>query len=230
MSFHRTIPIHYDRPDWYTQDPFYDPYFSRSLFHHRDPLRDPVLHHRDPLRDVVREHIRDPSVYHSPPLGLAAPMSRSLFAPDRPLDHVDQEMQRMASDMRRMLSENRHLLPVDASPDSWRIKENYHLDNPVHHDRSSGKQMFRLEFDVRQFKPDEIYVKTVGNELEVHAKHGEQGDNKSVHREYHRKCTLPKDLDPQLLVSKLTQDGTLSIEAPLPHSEQREKLIAIKHE
>ncbi|KAK3798592.1 hypothetical protein RRG08_008982 [Elysia crispata] len=218
MSLQRTIPIHYDRPSWYSPDPFYDPYFTRSVAH------------RDPLRDIVREHMRDPSVYHAPPVGVAAPLSRSFFSPERQMEHMDHEMQRMASDMRRMISENQHLMPVDSSPESWRIKENYYLDNPVHHDRHSGKQMFRLEFDVRQFKPEEIYVKTVGDQLEVHAKHGEKGDGKSVHREYHRMCTLPKDLDPEALVSKLTRDGTLSIEAPLPVSEQRDKLIPIKHE
>ncbi|GFO20019.1 heat shock protein beta-1 [Plakobranchus ocellatus] len=221
MSHHRTIPIHYDSPRWYGPD-LYDPLF-------RD-YNSSSLVHRDPFRDIVREHIRDPSVYHSPPVGVAGPLTRSFFNPERQLAQMDHEMQRMASEMRRMFTDVQHLVPVDSNPESWRIKENFHLDNPVHQDHRSGNRIFRLQFDVRQFKPEEIYVKTVGNQLEVHAKHGENGEGKSLHREYHRMYTLPKDMNPESLVSKLTRDGVLSIEAPLPISDHKEKLIPIKHE
>ncbi|ESO83798.1 hypothetical protein LOTGIDRAFT_98782, partial [Lottia gigantea] len=75
---------------------------------------------------------------------------------------------------------------------------------------------FRLQFDVRQFKPEEIMVKTEGQKLEIHAKHEEKGDNKSVYSEYHRQYLLPNELKTDRLVSKLSRDGVLSIEAPLP--------------
>ncbi|KAK3800333.1 hypothetical protein RRG08_006215 [Elysia crispata] len=182
------------------------------------------------LQRSIPELYDRPSCVPSLPAAWVAPLSRSFFNPERQLAQMDHDMQRMASEMRRMFTDVQHLVPVDSSPEGWRVKENYHLDNPVHHDRSSGRQMFRLQFDVRQFKPEEIYVKTVGNQLEVHAKHGEKGDGKSVHREYHRIYTLPKDLNPEALVSKLNRDGVLSIEAPLPVSEHRDHLIPITHE
>jgi HSP20 family molecular chaperone IbpA len=178
---------------------------------------------------MTRDHVREPAVHHAMQANNSLPLSRSFFNPERQLSSLDVEMQRMASEMRRMYQDMQHLMPVDANPDSWRKKENYLLDNPVHHDQGSGRQLFRLQFDVRQFRPEEICVKTSDNNLTVHAKHEEKSEGKSVNREYHRQYVLPKDLNPENLVSKLSRDGVLTIEAPLPLTEGH-KLIAIKHE
>jgi hypothetical protein len=46
---------------------------------------------------------------------------------------------------------------AEAHADSWRKRENFHLDNPVVRTRD-GRSQFRLEFDLRQFNPEEVQV------------------------------------------------------------------------
>ena len=68
--------------------------------------------------------------------------------------------------------------------------------------------------------------------VQVHAKHEEASGGKSVYREYNREFLLPHGTNPELIrsslskvgrarvrvrvISKLFQDGILTVEAPLP--------------
>ncbi|KAH9498997.1 hypothetical protein Btru_004176 [Bulinus truncatus] len=230
MSLQRQVPITMESnrvnfAERYLRDPAFSNYRDPAIYSSRDPYI-----HQDLVRDsLIRDSIRDPPIYQQPVSTL--PLSRSFFNSEHQLSTMDSELQRMATEMRRMFSDMQHLMPADANPESWRIKENFSLDNPVYHDQASGQRFFRLQFDVRQFKPEEICVKTVGNQLTVHAKQEENQEGKSLHREYHRQYVLPKDLNPEQLVSKLNRDGVLTIEAPLPITDSyRDKLIPIKHE
>ncbi|XP_067001757.2 protein lethal(2)essential for life [Anabrus simplex] len=77
------------------------------------------------------------------------------------------------------------------------------------------KDAFRVNLDVRQFKPEEIVVKTVGNSVLVEGKHEERPDEHGfVSRQFQRRYILPKDVDPNTVASKLSSDGILTIEAP----------------
>ncbi|KAG0431600.1 hypothetical protein HPB47_021654 [Ixodes persulcatus] len=75
---------------------------------------------------------------------------------------------------------------------------------------------FALKLDVRGFVPEEISVKTVGNSVEVHARHEEKDPEGRgfVMREFRRKYTLPDDVDPESVTSQLTGRGLLAVEAP----------------
>lgn len=79
-----------------------------------------------------------------------------------------------------------------------------------------GSQELKLRFDVSEYAPEEIMVKTVDNKLLVHAKHEEVGGGKSVYREYNREFLLPHGTNPELIKSSLSKDGILTVEAPLP--------------
>lgn len=244
MSISRHVPIHTESSprihpmelsDAFFRDPsLRDPFYSRELTPLREPAvfrdsayREPAAHFRDPFfRGELMPYNREPAMYAPS----ALPISRTFFNPERQLSTMDSEMARMAQEMRKMFADMQHLMPMDANPESWRMKENFLMDNPIHQSRS-GDRMFRLQFDVRQFKPDEIFVKTIGNQLTVHAKHEEKGEGKSLNREYARQYILPKELNPENLMSKLNRDGVLTIEAPLPIKEgNHDRLIAIKHE
>jgi len=83
-------------------------------------------------------------------------------------------------------------------------------------DEASGSQELKLRFDVSEYAPEEIMVKTVDNKLLVHAKHEEVGGGKSVYREYNREFLLPTGTNPELIKSSLSKDGVLTVEAPLP--------------
>jgi len=100
------------------------------------------------------------------------------------------------------------------------------LNSPLIQDTGDNK-MLKLRFDVSQYAPEEIVVKTVDNKLLVHAKHEEKSESKSVYREYNREFLLPKGTNPESIKSSLSKDGVLTVEAPLPALGQPEKLIPI---
>ncbi|KAK6625942.1 hypothetical protein RUM43_006241 [Polyplax serrata] len=65
--------------------------------------------------------------------------------------------------------------------------------------------------------------------LQVHAKHEEKSESKSVYREYNREFLLPKGTNPESIKSSLSKDGVLTVEAPLPALTGGEKMIPIAH-
>jgi len=89
------------------------------------------------------------------------------------------------------------------------------LNSPLIQDDGDGKSL-KLRFDVSQYAPEEIVLKTVDNKLLVHAKHEEKSETKSVYREYNREFLLPNGVNPELIRSSLSKDGVLTVEAPLP--------------
>ncbi|KAK0396946.1 hypothetical protein QR680_001920 [Steinernema hermaphroditum] len=95
------------------------------------------------------------------------------------------------------------------------------LKSPLIKDESDGKTL-RLRFDVAQYKPEEVTVKTVDNRLLVHAKHEEKTPQRTVYREYNQEFMLPRGTNPETISSTLSTDGVLTVEAPLPQ-------LAIQH-
>lgn len=89
------------------------------------------------------------------------------------------------------------------------------INSPLIQDEGDNK-VLKLRFDVSQYAPEEIVVKTVDNKLLVHAKHEEKSDTKSVYREYNREFLLPKGCNPEMIKSSLSKDGVLTVDAPLP--------------
>jgi len=102
------------------------------------------------------------------------------------------------------------------------------LHSPLIQEDGEEKKL-KLRFDVSQYTPEEIVVKTVDQKLLVHAKHEEKTDTKSVYREYNREFLLPKGTNPEMIRSSLSKDGVLTIEAPLPAVAAGEKMIPIAH-
>ncbi|XP_049300372.1 heat shock protein beta-1 isoform X1 [Anopheles funestus] len=86
--------------------------------------------------------------------------------------------------------------------------------SPLIQDDGDGK-VLKLRFDVSQYAPEEIVVKTVDNKLLVHAEHVEKSDTKSVYREYNREFMLPKGCLPENIKSSLSKDGVLTVDAPI---------------
>lgn len=102
------------------------------------------------------------------------------------------------------------------------------INSPLIQEDGDNKCL-KLRFDVSQYQPEEIIVKTVDNKLLVHAKHEEKSDSKSVYREYNREFLLPKGTNPESIKSSLSKDGVLTVEAPLPALGAPEKMIPITH-
>merc|ERR1712071_479817 len=102
------------------------------------------------------------------------------------------------------------------------------LHSPLIQEDGEEKKL-KLRFDVSQYTPEEIVVKTVDQKLLVHAKHEEKTDTKSVYREYNREFLLPKETNPEIIRSSLSKDGVFTIEAPPPPVAAGEKMIPIAH-
>jgi HSP20 family molecular chaperone IbpA len=100
------------------------------------------------------------------------------------------------------------------------------ISSPLIQEDGNNK-LLKLRFDVSQYAPEEIVVKTVDQKLLVHAKHEEKSDTKSVYREYNREFLLPKGVNPETIRSSLSKDGVLTVEAPLPALTSGETMIPI---
>nr|QDZ38462.1 small heat shock protein 20.2 [Lasioderma serricorne] len=78
------------------------------------------------------------------------------------------------------------------------------------------KDKFQVNLDVQHFAPEEITVKTTGNDtIEVEGKHEEKQDEHGyISRRFVRKYKLPKGHDIEHVQSNLSSDGVLTITAP----------------
>lgn len=84
---------------------------------------------------------------------------------------------------------------------------------------SIGKDGFQVCMDVAQFMPNELNVKVIGNDIVVEGKHEErQDDHGYITRHFVRRYTLPKDYDPDRVVSTLSSDGVLTVSVPKPQA------------
>jgi len=80
----------------------------------------------------------------------------------------------------------------------------------------ADKDKFHVDLDVQQFTPEEITVKTTGNNtITVEGKHEEKQDEHGfISRQFLRRYVLPEGHDASNVVSNLSSDGVLSISAP----------------
>ena len=76
---------------------------------------------------------------------------------------------------------------------------------------------FSMSLDARKYDPAEVTVRSEDGCLVVEAKHTEQnGSGLKVAREFQRRIQLPRDVDPAKLTSTLSNDGILTVQAPVP--------------
>nr|UJQ69866.1 heat shock protein beta-1 isoform X4 [Diamesa zernyi] len=146
-------------------------------------------------------------------------------------DRFDHEMRRVEDEMNRLRREFETYTPKVAAPLSAELSNvqapsglnairryDPYLENiksPLIREESDGKTL-RLRFDVSQYAPEEITVKTVDNKLLVHAKHEEKSPQRTVYREYNQEFMLPRGTNPEAITSTLSVDGVLTVESPLP--------------
>lgn len=140
---------------------------------------------------------------------------------DSEMKKMEEEMARFRSDL--MNRESNFFETTSSSTTSNAASSLKHPQSQSASDISSpliqedgDSKVLKLRFDVSQYAPEEIVVKTVDNKLLVHAKHEEKTDTKSVYREYNREFLLPKGCNPEHIKSSLSKDGVLTVDAPLP--------------
>ncbi|XP_026320332.1 protein lethal(2)essential for life-like [Hyposmocoma kahamanoa] len=92
------------------------------------------------------------------------------------------------------------------------------------------KDKFQINLDVQHFAPEEISIKTADGYLIVEAKHEERPDEHGfISRSFTRRYALPEGVEADLVTSRLSSDGVLSIVAPLkaPPKSANERVVPI---
>lgn len=79
-----------------------------------------------------------------------------------------------------------------------------------------GNPVFKVLFDVRDYRPEEVSVKMDAHKIMVSARHEAKQSGSSVSREYSREVRIPQELDPMTLQCTMGPDGVLAVEAPIP--------------
>lgn len=140
-------------------------------------------------------------------------------------DKFDEEMRKMEAEMSRFRSKisdrEREIETCSPTSKGKQISSFIEtIESPLITNTSDGKAL-KLKFDVTDYAPEEIIVKTVDNKLQVHAKHEEKSDSRSVLREYNREFLLPEGTNPEQVKSSLSREGVLTVQVPLPKSEHK---------
>jgi crystallin, alpha B len=76
------------------------------------------------------------------------------------------------------------------------------------------KDKFQISLDVQQFKPNDINVRVVNDDVVIEGTHEEREDDHGfISRHFKRRYVLPKDCKADSVVSSLSSDGILIITA-----------------
>merc|ERR1711902_20058 len=75
---------------------------------------------------------------------------------------------------------------------------------------------FEVEFNVTDYLPEELSIKTEGDVLIVLAKHETkaEGGHSYVSKQFEQRFSLPSGVKPEKITSKLSKDGVLTVTAP----------------
>lgn len=143
------------------------------------------------------------------------------------MSKMDEEMKRFATDMDTFRKSNMYSLVPGGSK---RANDLVSLQDPAHIVDENGSKKFQVRMDVSKFKPEEIEVKAKDNSLMVHAKHCDETGGSKSYSEYKQQYLLPPSVDPVALASKLSDDGILTIEAPVnPALTQAAPKLAVRN-
>merc|ERR1712203_659168 len=92
---------------------------------------------------------------------------------------------------------------------------------------------YKIIVNVEKYKPEELFIRTVDNTVIVEAKHEEKTSDgrSSSTQSFSQSFTLPAGVDPDTVKSSLSNQGVLTISAPInkPSRVQQERLVPIKH-
>merc|ERR1712226_1586300 len=94
---------------------------------------------------------------------------------------------------------------------------------------SYDETKFQVEFDVKDYKPEELSIKTEGSTLVVLAKHEDKsGDSSYVTKQFEQRFTLPSGVKADAISSSLSRDGMLVVTAPRSVEQHKTPIGEIK--
>nr|UQK61695.1 small heat shock protein [Carpetania matritensis] len=144
---------------------------------------------------------------------------------ERIKQQMNMEFKQMEEEIEKMRKQMLHLLPMD--PVDVMVQE-CKPSVPVVEEK--GETKLKLEFNVKEFRPEDLEVKLLGNNiLQVTAHREDRTDSGMSKMRYLRKYTLPEGIDKEHIKPTLTKDGVLTIEAPAPALKPKERMIPIEY-
>ena len=94
---------------------------------------------------------------------------------------------------------------------------------------SYDENKFQVEFDVKDYKPEELSIKTEGTTLVVLAKHEDKsGGGSYVTKQFEQRFTLPSGVKADAISSSLSRDGMLVVTAPRSVEQHKTPIGEIK--
>jgi HSP20 family molecular chaperone IbpA len=79
---------------------------------------------------------------------------------------------------------------------------------------NDGNKKYKLQFDIGDFKPHEIQVRTEGRLLVIKGDHEVHAGSATESKQFNRELTLPEFIEPTTVTSYLC-DGILTVDAPI---------------
>ncbi|KAJ0171479.1 hypothetical protein K1T71_013029 [Dendrolimus kikuchii] len=130
---------------------------------------------------------------------------------------IDGEMAKFSTDLMRLYGQTSNIQTGVASSQRDSPTSDWEaLTNSPFVEGEGENKTLKLQFDLSEFDPTEVKVRILNDVLLVSAVHEEKTDDTSVFREYNREFLLPKGIDPESVVSSISREGVLTVQAPLP--------------
>ncbi|CAF1007173.1 unnamed protein product [Adineta steineri] len=79
----------------------------------------------------------------------------------------------------------------------------------------NGRKKYKIQFDIGEFRPEELNIKVEGRMLVVKGDRQVKVGNATESKQFNRELTLPEFVDAKSLHSYLTDEGQLTMEAPV---------------
>ena len=190
---------------------------SDPILTHRSYVTEPVLtHHRVTTEPIISETRTVTSTASSSPprqnvLGaMEEKLTGELEGRNRDWENQVEKIQQDFFGGKTMASEGGSKASTTADPLDLNNVNNLFVDNP------DGSRMFRVRFDLHDYEPSDMKVRTTNGILHIVAqKEFKDGDDKRTRR-FNRTVEIPRGVDPDLLTSSFSEEGVLTIEAPAP--------------
>ncbi|XP_061401131.1 heat shock protein 22 [Musca vetustissima] len=138
---------------------------------------------------------------------------------------------RMAEDLRRLAMPSSPFFEYPWTT-SYRWAPFAHMNRMLEEDMTkfSKDGGYQVSMNVSEFKPEELSVKVVDNNVIVEGKSEQHHDNDGgyISRHFVRRFTLPKGYESDNAISTLTSDGILTVSVPKPQIEEKAREIPIQ--
>jgi len=80
---------------------------------------------------------------------------------------------------------------------------------------NDGRKKYKIQFDIGEFRPDELSIKVDGRLLMVKGDRQIKVGNATESKQFNREITLPEFVDAKTLEANLAEQGQLTVEAPV---------------